>query len=516
VQFLALQEGKRPWWGGRTSNLVWAVCGPWWVRLPLSSANGFPETALNFPASIPSVDRLLGAPAVLEQIERHGRALVLELVRLLLAEARSGAHGRTFMQGQFNETAFGVQLSARIGMLLAASQRPVLNLTGTVLHTNLGRAVLPEVAVQALIAAASSPTNLEYDLGTGERGERDQHVEDWLSRLTGAEAGTLVNNNAAAVFIILNTLAIRKEVIVSRGELIEIGGAFRLPDIMMRAGCRLVEVGTTNRTHLRDYEEAIGPRTAALMKVHTSNYEVRGFTSSVDEEELARLAHGKGVVLVSDLGSGTLIELERHGLPHERTAREMLLKGVDLVSFSGDKLLGGPQAGLIVGNKGLIARINKNPLKRVLRVDKLRLAALEAVLKLYGDPQRLTEALPTLRWLARSREEIELVAQAVVAALIVAVGKFVDVKLVACKSQIGSGALPLDLLPSVAVALKPKGLAKRAGRSVQQLAAAFRALPVPVIGRIQDDRLLFDLRTLDQPSILVSQLDRLDIAGVGR
>ncbi len=476
----------------------------------------FSESALELPASIPSVDRLLGTPAVLEQTERHGRPLVLELVRLLLAETRAGEHGRLHPQGEFDEAAFGAQLSARIGMVVEASQRRVLNLTGTVIHTNLGRAVLPEDAVQAMVAAARNPTNLEYDLARGERGERDKHVENWLSRLTGAQAGTLVNNNAAAVFIMLNTIAARKEVIVSRGELIEIGGAFRLPDIMARAGCKLVEVGTTNRTYLGDYAQAIGPRTAALMKVHTSNYAVQGFTSSVDEEALARLAHENGVLLLSDLGSGTLIELERYGLPHERTAREMLLKGVDLVSFSGDKLLGGPQAGLIVGNKGLIARINKNPLKRVLRLDKLRLAALEAVLKLYADPQRLSQALPTLRWLARSRDDIERTGQVVCAALKIAVGELVEVELVSCMSQIGSGALPTDLLPSVAVALKPNGPGKRAGRLVEQLAASFRALPVPVIGRIQDNRLLFDLRTLDDPSIMVSQLGQLDIGNVGR
>ncbi len=471
---------------------------------------------MQVPPPIPSVDRLLRSPAALAEIGRHGRPLVLETIRLLLEELRSGKHAQWVMHGEFDGQAFGLQLAARVAALLAPSQRRVLNLSGTVLHTNLGRATLPQSALEALLVAAREPTNLEYDLARGQRGERDRHVAGWLCRLTGAEAGTVVNNNAAAVLLMLNTLAARKEVVVSRGELIEIGGTFRLPDIMARAGCKLVEVGTTNRTHPDDYARAIGPRTAALMKVHTSNYEVQGFTSSVAEEALAGLAREKGIPLISDLGSGTLIDLERYGLPHERTAREMIERGVDLVSFSGDKLLGGPQAGLIVGKQALIKQVNRNPLKRALRMDKLRLAALEAVLRLYADPDRLQESLPTLRWLVRPAAEIERVAQELLPALRSAAGNTANVELVPCNSQIGSGALPADLLPSFALALKPRDAGKRAGRAVEQLAAAFRALPVPVIGRIQENVLLFDLRTLDDPAALSSQLGELLLPAGGK
>ena len=318
------------------------------------------------------------------------------------------------------------------------------------------------------------------------------------------------------MLIVLSTLASRKEVIVSRGELVEIGGAFRIPDIMARAGCRLIEVGTTNRTHLRDYAEAIGPRTAAIMKVHTSNYAIQGFTAAVPEDKLAELAHERGLPFIVDLGSGMLVELERWGLPHEPTVRETLAHGADLVTFSGDKLLGGPQAGLIAGARELLARINRNPLKRALRMDKMRLAALEAVLKLYGDPDRLHESLPTLRWLTRSRQAISETAQQLLPALQGALRACASVELVECRSQIGSGSLPIDLLPSVGIALRPAAATRRSGRQVEQLAAAFRRLPVPVIGRIQDGTLVFDLRMLDDPAELAGQLSFLQLPAAAK
>jgi len=460
--------------------------------------------------AIPSVDRLLRHPGAASAIERHGRALVLDCMRSLLDEVRAGGHADLAANG-FDEDRFAPLLAARLATLTSPSQRRVLNLTGTVLHTNLGRAVLPREAAEAVAEALASPTNLEYDLDRGDRGERDKHVERWLTRLTGAEAATVVNNNAAAVLIALNTLAARREVIVSRGELIEIGGAFRMPDIMARAGCRLVEVGTTNRTHLKDFEQAIGPRTAAIMKVHTSNYAIHGFTAAVPERALAELARAKGIPFIVDLGSGMLVDLERYGLPHEPTVRETCELGADLVTFSGDKLLGGPQAGLIAGRKALVARINRNPLKRALRMDKLRLAALEAVLRLYADPDRLRERLPTLAWLTRSAEEIGRLADRVLPAVRSALGGSFEVERVECRSQIGSGSLPVDLLPSVALALRPRGAGKRSGRTLNALAAALRALPVPVIGRIQDGALLLDLRTLDDPRALTDQLVRLQV-----
>ena len=459
--------------------------------------------------SIPAVDRLLGICSA--EIDRFGRNLVTEFVRALLDEVRGGAHPSLLQQDRFDHDGFLALLRQRLSAACATSQCKVLNLTGTVLHTNLGRAVLPTEAAEAVAEAMTSATNLEYDLERGTRGERDDHVAHWLTRLTGAQAATVVNNNAAAVLLVLGTLAGRKEVIVSRGELVEIGGAFRIPDIMARAGCRLIEVGTTNRTHLRDYADALGSRTAAIMKVHTSNYAIEGFTASVAEEKLAELARAHGVPFIVDLGSGMLVDLELWGLPHEPTVRETLAHGADIVTFSGDKLLGGPQAGMIAGRSDLIARINRNPLKRALRVDKMRLAALEAVLKLYSDPDRLRARLPTLHWLTRAHEDISRIADQVLPALHSTLSDAADVQRVECRSQIGSGSLPVDLLPSVGISVRPLSSGRRSGRDVEKLATAFRKLPIPVIGRVQDGALIFDLRTLDDPRLFIEQLDRLQL-----
>ena len=385
----------------------------------------------------------------------------------------------------------------------------MFNLTGTVLHTNLGRAPLPSEAIDAIASAAREPSNLEFDLDTGKRGDRDDHVEAALCRLTGAAAATVVNNNAAAVLLVLNTLALRKEVPTSRGELIEIGGSFRMPDIMKRAGCILREVGTTNRVHLRDYADAIGPKTGLVMKVHTSNYEIVGFTSSVSEQEISSLCRERGIPFVVDLGSGTLADLTQYGLPHEPTPSEALSHGADIVTFSGDKLLGGPQAGLIVGRADLVAAIKRNPLRRTLRVDKMTIAALSAVLALYGDTTRLAERLPVLRLLTRSLDEIRAVAERLRPLLTSVLDRVATVRITDCQSQIGSGALPTRTIPSVGLALTP--LARRgAGRMLQQIAAAFRDLPIPVIGRIQDDTFVVDLRCLDDEHTFAAQLSRLE------
>jgi len=447
----------------------------------------------------PSIDRMAGWPALAPLIQRAGRPLVVEALRAWVDTKRGSAEVA-------DEGACAAWCTARLGAFLQPSQRRVFNLTGTVLHTNLGRAVLAEEAIAAAVEAMRSPTTLEYDLDGGARGERDDHIAPWLCRLTGAEAATAVNNNAAAVLLVLSELAAGREVIVSRGELIEIGGAFRIPDIMARAGCRLVEVGTTNRTHLQDYAAAIGPDTAAIMKVHPSNYAIQGFTKSVAAAELVPLAREHGVALIEDLGSGTLADLETWGLPHEPTAREAIAAGVDIVTFSGDKLLGGPQAGLVVGRKSFVQRIARNPMKRALRLDKVRLAALEATLRLYADPGRLAERLPTIRALARPAAEIRAVAERLLPAVQAALGGDAKTSVADVRGQIGSGALPVDLLPSFAIAINAKGLDRIADR--------FRRLPIPVIGRIGDGTLYFDLRTLDDEPAFVAQLGRLhDVAG---
>ncbi len=454
---------------------------------------------------LPPVDGVLRHEAALPLLERYGRTALAVAVRTALDEFRADRTGGVDAQA----------VIVRAGEVLEArerpSQRPVLNLTGTVLHTNLGRALLPPEAVDAVVAVMTAPTNLEYDIAAGKRGERDDHVRGLIRELTGAEDAVLVNNNAAAVLLVLNTFAKGREAIVSRGELIEIGGAFRMPDIMARAGAKLREVGTTNRTHLKDYTEAIGPKTGLVMKVHTSNYQVQGFTAEVAAEELAALARGHGVPFVDDLGSGTLIDLARYGLRHEKTVQDALKAGADLVTFSGDKMLGGPQIGIVAGRKDLIAKLAKNPLKRALRLDKIRLAALEAVLKLYRDPDRLAERLPTLRLFTRKADDIRANAERLRAPLAAALGSGWTVEIVDCASQIGSGALPLETMPSAGIAMRPAG--KASGRAVETLAARFRALSVPAIGRIGDGALIFDLRCLEDEHAFAAMLPQLGGAG---
>jgi L-seryl-tRNA(Ser) seleniumtransferase len=449
-------------------------------------------------AAIPSVDRILQDPRLAPAIARHGRPLVVGELRALLAEYRAAMKAGAALPP--NEDAIALGLLNRLEAVAQPSLRHVFNLTGTVLHTNLGRAQLPGAAIEASAAALAAPTNLEYDLEQGERGERDAHVESLLCRITGAGAATAVNNNAGAVLLALNTLAAGREVIVSRGELVEIGGSFRIPEILEAAGCTLREVGTTNRTHRADYEKAIGPATAALLKVHASNYAVVGFTAAPDEAELAQLARERGLPFVTDLGSGSLVALERYGLPAEPTPMRALAAGADLVTFSGDKLLGGPQAGLVVGKRELVAKLRRNPMKRALRLDKGRIAALEVVLRLYLDPERLRERLPTLRLLTRPEAEISALAQRMIEPLQEWCSKRAEVSVEPCASQVGSGSLPVDRLPSVALRIastevKPEVVAK-----------ALRGLPIPVIGRIHDGAVWLDLRCLEDEAAFASQL----------
>jgi L-seryl-tRNA(Ser) seleniumtransferase len=437
-------------------------------------------------AALPSMDRVL--QHAVDLIEAYGRDSVKQAIRDTLDHARA-AGDIPALDDILQSASSALQRERR------ASLQRVFNLTGTVLHTNLGRAPLPEEAIRAMQDAAREPVNLEYDLEDGRRGERDEHIESLLCRLTGAEAATAVNNNAAAVLLAFNTLALRREVPVSRGELVEIGGAFRLPEIMARAGCRLREVGTTNRTHLRDYAEAIGPKTGMVFKAHASNYSIEGFTAAVPQAELAALCKAREVPFVVDLGSGSLIDMALYSLPQEPMVQQAIANGADLVTFSGDKLLGGPQAGIVVGRKALVQKLRRNPLKRALRLDKVTLAALAAVLRLYLHPETLRERLPVLRLLTRPLAELRAMAERL--RMPVQAALRLEVQVADCQSQVGSGAAPRERIASVGLAIRPAD---------QRLAARLRALPIPVLGHLQDGALVLDLRCLEDEAAFLAQL----------
>jgi L-seryl-tRNA(Ser) seleniumtransferase len=455
-------------------------------------------------ASLPSVHEVIESEVGRALVARHGRAAALAAIRSRIDGLRDRARAgespparAEAVRSVADEAAAALERAERPGA------RRVFNLTGTVLHTNLGRAIYAQAAVEAATAAMCHPLSLEYDLEAGRRGQRDDAVQRLVAEITGAEDACIVNNNASAVLLVLAALAEGRETIVSRGELIEIGGSFRMPEIMASAGTRLREVGTTNRTHLRDYEAAVGPDTALLMKVHTSNYKVMGFTHEVTGAELAPLAREAGIPLVDDLGSGVLVDLSRWGLPGERTVQQALADGADLVTFSGDKLLGGPQAGFIAGRRDLVRTCAGHPLKRALRLDKIRLSALEATLRLYRAPDRLPDTLPTLRQLSRTAAELTALAETLLPALAAAVGPARSVEIVPSEAQIGSGALPLDTIPSVAVRIPAPG------RAADRVALALRRLPIPVIGRIERDAVLLDLRCLDDADGFRAQLPGL-------
>lgn len=444
----------------------------------------------------PSVDLILRDSALQALCEAQGRHLVKRAVDQTLADLRS--RPQAFASQQQAVDWISATAQSRLRDLLHPRLSPVINLTGTVIHTNLGRALMSQEVAEAVVSSMTHFNPLEFDLETGERGDRDQVVEALLCRITGAESATIVNNCAAAVLLSLVALGARKEVIISRGEQIEIGGAFRMPDIMRAANCRLVEVGTTNRTHLKDYAEAVSPKSALIVKAHRSNYAVTGFTAEVGDEALAGLAHDHGLFYMVDLGSGALIDFSAYGLPREPLPSDALKAGADVVMFSGDKLLGGPQAGIIVGSRAAIQKIKKHPMKRVLRVSKLVMAALEASLRIYDSQHRLVERLPVLAMLSRSPTDISAAAHRLLPHLLQWAGESLyRAEVVECLSQIGSGAQPEERLPSFGVRLVPVGLKKnKASAQLQATLSQLRQRTPPIVGRIRDDGLIFDCRCL--------------------
>lgn len=466
-----------------------------------------PETLQVLYRALPSMDSLLAEPSFVVLQQSYGKAAVKAALDTQLKAARSLIGREHRLPTWCGELAqLHRCLVDQLSNDYSHSLKPVWNLTGTILHTNLGRAQQSEAAIRAVTSVMRYPTPLEFELAAGERGHRDNAISALIQRLTGAEACCVVNNNAAAVLLMLSAVAAGKEVIVSRGELVEIGGAFRIPDIMRQAGCTLVEVGSTNRTHLKDYEQAITENTAAIMKVHTSNYHISGFTAAVEEARLGQLCRERGISLISDLGSGSLTDLRRFGLKQEPTPQAMLADGVDLVSFSGDKLLGGPQSGLIVGKQSLIKQLQSHPLKRALRCDKLILAALEATLIHYLNPETLDIELPIMAKFARSQEVLWQIGRRLQQALVPHFEPCYRIELVECQTQVGSGSQPDTFLPSVALCFTALN-----GGSLSLLEQHFKQAARPIIGRMSQDQLRLDLRGLDSEAELLAELSTLGV-----
>ena len=457
---------------------------------------------------LPAIDRLLNAPTLLAMAEGIPRSLLLEAAQETVAALR-----RELLELSAAAPAPELSVEAvaqRAARLASEKMRPslrqVINATGTLLHTNLGRAPLAQCALEAIAEVSRGYSNLEFDLQSGERGQRFSHVEDLLCRLTGAEAAVVVNNNAGAVLLALTALAKGREAIVSRGEMVEIGGAFRVPEVMVTGGVRLKEVGTTNKTHLRDYREAIGPDTGLLMKIHTSNYRIVGFTSAVSGAELVALGQEQGLPVLEDLGSGMLFDLSPFGLPQEPTVAEAVAAGIDVITFSGDKLLGGPQAGLMVGKKAAIGKIRQHPMARALRIDKLSLAALEATLRLYLDRERALAEIPVLQMLAAPAEAIQQRCRRLARKLRPILGEQMRIEIIPEPAAVGGGALPMTQLPGYALALTPQDI------SVDSLATRLRLGSPAVAGRIQEGRLLLNPRTVfaaEEPQLLAALVEAL-------
>lgn len=453
---------------------------------------------------LPAVDKLLKHPEGELLVAEFGHSMVVQHCRELIQKAREQIQREGCLPHYLDSSNIFIYLRTQLQQQQQVNIKSVHNLSGTVLHTNLGRALWSDTAQQAALVAMGQNVALEYDLQQGKRSHRDGYISELLAQLTGAEAACVVNNNAAAVLLMLATFAKDKEVIISRGELIEIGGAFRIPDIMLQAGCKLVEVGTTNRTHLQDYRNAINENTAFLMKVHSSNYQICGFTCDVSEQELVELGKEFNLPVITDLGSGALVDFSQYCLPKEPTVQEKWLQGVELISFSGDKLLGGPQAGIIVGKKERIAQLQAHPLKRVLRCDKVILAGLEATLRLYLQPEKLSEKLKTLQLLVQPVEQLRIQAEILKEQLEIRLKDDFILQIEESVAQIGSGSQPMASIPSIAITLNPKK-----EENLTALLQRIKTLPQPIIGRIEKNKLWLDLRGLADFNALLTTLEAL-------
>ncbi len=458
--------------------------------------------------SLPAVDELLRQESISEAVETYPRTLVVRAVRNVLDRNRQAIlNGKVALDSQgFEQANLVKEILAEIQHLASFTLRRIINATGIIVHTNLGRSLLCQDALDRLQLIGSGYSNLEYDLTAGRRGSRYVHAEAILCEITGAEGALVVNNNAGAVLLALNTLAQGKEVVVSRGQLVEIGGSFRIPDIMSRSGACLREVGCTNRTHLYDYEGAIGPETALLLDVHASNYQIVGFTAEVGLEELVELGRKHEVPVMQDLGSGCFVDVTPFGLQGEPLVQDTVRSGADVITFSGDKLLGGTQAGIILGRREVIAELRRNPLTRALRVDKLTLAALEATLRLYRDENTAIQAIPTLRMIATDQKTLEGRAQGLVKALRANIPESIEVEIMDGFSMVGGGALPTQTLPTKLVAISSKEA------SAARLEAHFREYVPPIIGRVEQELFLLDTRTL-QPGdeeVIVAAAEQLE------
>lgn len=438
-------------------------------------------------SSLPKVDAILNDKNI-SSIKDIPRNIVLDGIRETIDDYR-----KNILEGSINSFIYEdivkdalIKIKKKNSMHL----KRLINATGTVLHTNLGRAVLAKSAIDAVVNIASRYSNLEFDLEKGERGSRYSHVEELICKITGAEAAMVVNNNAAAVLLVLSTLCKGKEAIVSRGQLVEIGGSFRVPAVMEQSGAKLVEVGTTNRTHLYDYENAISENTGVILKVHQSNYKILGFTEEVSIEELMKLGNRYNIPVIEDIGSGVFVDMSKYGLTYEPTVQESIKKGIDVVTFSGDKMLGGPQAGIIAGKKKYIDKMKKNQLTRALRIDKMTIAALEATLRLYIDENVAIREIPGLKMLTLDIEIIKRNAKKLLKMIKTKIGDKCDIEIIKEYSQVGGGAMPLENLETYVVAIKPYNI------SLEKLDYKLRNLDIPIIARIYKDKMLFDVRTL--------------------